>query len=269
MAFVVRAADRLPAGSADGVTREWVLGPGRVPDGRVTVEVIRLEPGSTLDLVTAPSELAWLQVLSGAVLADGEPTGNDWICMAAGGRGFVVTAPIDAEVVVARVPRAAEYDPAIAAGAAVRVDWGTEPVLESEHDTRRRIYLASPGLWGTEAVKGEMIIYPPGATGAAHHHEGAEHFQFVMSGSGTAVLEGGEVELEAGDLLYNLEKEVHWFANRTDEDMVFVEFFVPGHNRTVWVPGANACGWNPTGIDIHGRAASRQLAYHVHGEGDV
>lgn len=269
MAFVVRAADRLPAGSAGGLTREWVLAPGRLADGRLTVEVMRLEQGSTIDVATAPSELAWFQVLAGAVLADGEPTGSDWICMAGGGRGFAITAAVDAEVMLARVRRAAEYDPAIAAGAAVRVDWGTEPVLESEHDTRRRIYLASPGLWGTEAVKGEMIIYPPGAAGAAHHHEGAEHFQFVLSGSGTAVLEGGEVELHAGDLLYNLENEVHWFANRTDQDMVFVEFFVPGANRTVWVPGANACGWNPTGIDIHGRAASRQLAYHVHGEGDV
>jgi hypothetical protein len=62
---------------------------------------------------------------------------------------------------------------------------------------------------------------------------------------------------------------VHWSVNRTDADMVFIEFFVPGASRTVWAPGANVCGWNPTEVDIKGRTAARQLAYHVHGQGDV
>ena len=35
-------------------------------------------------------------------------------------------------------------------------------MLDSEYDARKRIYLVTPNLFGTKAVKGEMIIYPPG-----------------------------------------------------------------------------------------------------------
>lgn len=269
MPFIVRREDRVPAPGIDGVSREWVISPGRLPDDRLSLELVRLEPGAAIAVATDADELAWYQVLSGRLSVDGEPTDADWVGMVAGGRRATLAAEEHAQVVVARVPRAAEYDAGVRDGLARRVDWSTEPVLESEHDSRRRIYLASTGLWGTEAVKGEMIVYPPGAAGAAHHHEGAEHFQYVLAGVGVAVLEGEEVELRAGDLLYNLENEVHWFANRSDEDFVFVEFFVPGQNRTVWVPGANVCGWNPTAVDVKGRPAARLLAYHVHGQGDV
>ena len=269
MAFIVRAEERSPGPAAPGIRAEWVLAPGRLPDDRLIVEVVRMDPDAVLEVPTTEPELAWFQVLTGSVRVDDEATDGDWICMVAGGRGVTLVATEPAVVLLARVPRAADYDPAVAAGMFRRVDWSTEPVLDSEHDARRRIYLASSGLWGTEAVKGEMIIYPPGASGAAHHHEGAEHFQFIVAGSGTAVLEDREVDLAEGDLLYNLENEVHWFANRTAEDMVFVEFFVPGQSRTVWVPGVDVCGWNPTDTDIKGRAAARRLAYHVHGQGDV
>ncbi len=267
--FVVRSDERAPGPSGAGLVREWVLAPGRLPDDRLTLEVIHLDAGAELEVSTTLQELAWLQVLAGEVRLDGVITDRDWICMVSGGRGVRVTASEPAALMLARVPRAADYDPAVSGGMALRVDWSTEPVLDSEHDARRRIYLASSGLWGTEAVKGEMIIYPPGASGAAHHHEGAEHFQFLLAGSGTAVLAGTEVPLATGDLLYNLENEEHWFVNRGEDDMVFVEFFVPGQSRTVWAPGVDVCGWNPTDTDIKGRAAARTLEYHVHGQGDV
>lgn len=269
MPFVVRADARTPGSSTPGVERHWILAPDRLSDGRLTVEVLTLQSNAAVEVTTTGAELAWFQVLDGVVAADGIPTDSDWICMLAGGLRRTLVATDAATVLLARVPQAAGYDVAVAAGLARRVDWSTEPVLDSEHDSRRRIYLASTGLWGTEAVKGELIIYPAGAVGAPHHHEGAEHFQLLLSGSGTAVIEDGEIDLHAGDLLYNLENEMHSFANRTDADMVFVEFFVPGANRTVWPPGIHVCGWNPTERDIKGRTAARQLAYHVHGQGDV
>jgi len=43
----------------------------------------------------------------------------------------------------------------------------------------------TPKLFGTKAVKGEMIIYPPGMAAANHHHVGAEHFMYVLRGRGT------------------------------------------------------------------------------------
>ena len=269
MAFVVRVADRQASLKEPGLTREWVIAPGRLSDDRMTVEILRLAADAELKVSASHDELVWFQVLSGVVDVDHERTGTEFVVMISGGEACALSAEGEAELMVVRVPKAASYDGIVADGLRRRVDWSTEPVLDSEHDTRRRIYLASTGLWGTEAVKGEMIFYPPGSSGAAHHHEGAEHFQFVTAGAGTALLDGHPVSLQSGDLLYNLENEIHAFENTSDEEFVFVEFFVPGASRTVWVPGANACGWTPRPTDVRGRRAARTLDYHVHGQGQV
>lgn len=275
MAIVVRSGDRQPLQGSDGVKIWKLLGPDthgepRAMDGRVSVTIMEIEPTGHFSIESAPSELVWLQILSGQALIDNLPTDTDHIVALGTGKSVEFRAVTDTRLFIARVPRAHEYDPNLPPEFRVRVDWSTEPVLNSEHDTRKRIYLASPALWGTHAVKGEMIIYPPGASGAEHHHIGAEHFQYIISGSGVAVLDGEEVLLHQGDLLYNFENEPHWFHNPGEsDDMVFVEFFVPGASQTIWSPGANACGWVPTGLDAKGREPARELKYHIHGEGKV
>ena len=269
MAFVVRAADRTFENLSPDITRAWVLPPGQLSDSRVSIEVLTMAPGAQYSVETGEPELMWIQVLAGNVLIDDANSDRYIITMLARGATAIIKALGEVELFIARVPQALEYDPLLLPDARVRVDWSTEPVLNSEHDSRMRIYLASTGLWKTEAVKGEMIIYPSGAAGAEHHHEGAEHFQFILSGSGTAVLSGEKVTLHPGDLLYNFEMEQHSFFNSTESDLVFVEFFVPGESRTVWPPEVNACGWQPSRIDIKGRVAARELEYHLHGQGDV
>jgi hypothetical protein len=121
----------------------------------------------------------------------------------------------------------------------------------------------------TGAIKAEIITYPPGTAAPEHHHEGAEHFQYVLSGAGTAALNGAHQPLAPGDILYNYENERHWFFTPADAatDFVFVEFFIPGHCQTIWAENASACAWLPTGRDLHGAAPSREIGYHVHGEG--
>jgi quercetin dioxygenase-like cupin family protein len=168
------------------------------------------------------------------------------------------------------VPDAQRFDPDINDMPRVlrHTDWTREPILESEHDARKRIYMATPALAGTNAFKGEMITYPPGTAAPEHHHVGAEHFQYIISGRITALLDGDRQELEAGDVLYNYEHELHTFINESDAEAVFVEFFVPGPCETVWSPGANVCAWLPTGIDSEGRKPAREIAYHIHGQDD-
>lgn len=269
MAFIVRRGDNSFSEPAPGVRRRGVIDPGFLPDDRLRVKVLEMADGAAWTVVAEQRSLVWLQVLSGTVDVDGESRDRGWIVMGTCGREFPLEAVGPAVVLVCHVPNAADYDPALTRGIRSDVEWTREPVLSSEHDTRQRIYLASPSLWGTDAVKGEMIIYPPGSSGAAHHHEGAEHFQFMLSGTLVADLAGTEHELRAGDLLYNLEHEVHAFRNDSEDEAVFVEFFVPGQNTTVWVPGANACAWNPTGQDIEGRVPVRDIPSHVHGAIEV
>ena len=129
------------------------------------------------------------------------------------GTPITIAATEDLEILATTVPDATRFDPDLAGkppGIGI-VDWSREPVLQSEHDTRQRIYVTTPGLAGTGAIKAEIITYPPGAAAPEHHHEGAEHFQYVLSGAGTAVLNGRYQPLAAGDILYNFENELHYF----------------------------------------------------------
>jgi mannose-6-phosphate isomerase-like protein (cupin superfamily) len=164
----------------------------------------------------------------------------------------------------AEIPHAVSHD----ADFAVRtpqfrvVDWKCEPVLDSEHDARKRIYLVTPKLFATKVLKGEMIIYPPGTQASNHHHEGAEHFMYVTQGRGTAFANEAPLPVRKGDLIYYADRERHYLRSEGEEDMIFVEFFVPGEYKTVWVPGAPVCTWSPTGRDIRGETPSRQIKKH-------
>lgn len=269
VAIIVRRGNNSFSEPARGVRRRGIIDPGFLSDDRLRVKVLEMADGAMWAVVAEQRSLLWIQVLSGLVDVDGEQRGPGWIIMESCGREFTVTASGPTVVLVCHVPNAADYDPSLTRGIRADVEWTREPVLSSEHDTRKRIYLASPSLWGTDAVKGEMIIYPPGSSGAPHHHEGAEHFQFMLSGALVADLAGEEHELRTGDLLYNLEHEIHAFRNDSEDEAVFVEFFVPGRNTTVWVPGSNACAWNPTGRDIEGRTPVRDIPSHVHGAIEV
>ena len=142
------------------------------------------------------------------------------------------------------------------------VDWTREPVLDSQHDARKRIYVVTPKLFGTKAIKGEMIIYPPGTVGSNHHHEGAEHFMYVLSGSGTTYANEKPIKVMRGDLIYYDDRERHYLESSGKEDMVFIEFFVPGEYKTVWVENAPVCTWLPTGRSISGEKPVREIKAH-------
>jgi quercetin dioxygenase-like cupin family protein len=175
-----------------------------------------------------------------------------------------VSSRAGAVLLCAEVPDAVRFDPALReTRPPLRiVDWAREPVLASQHDARKRIYVATPKLFGTQAIKGEMIIYPPHTQAPDHHHVGAEHFMYVLQGRGTAYADDEPIPVRKGDLIYYGECERHYLKSEGSEDMVFVEFFVPGQYKTVWSPGAAVCSWNPTGRTISGAAPAREIKGH-------
>ena len=91
--------------------------------------------------------------------------------------------------------------------------------------------------------------------------------KLIISGEINAVLEGVEYKLKPFDLVYNFENENHWFYNSSNSECHFVEFFVPGHSKTVWSSDAKVCTWSPTGSNFIGGIPSRNIEKHIHGEG--
>jgi quercetin dioxygenase-like cupin family protein len=271
MPIIVRGAEVSAEPVGSGVTMQSLLSPENTGSDNVLLDLISFTSGAAFDLALDDDAFGWLQVLEGSgILAgyDAELNPNGVTYLPLGYGGTFAAAADGAKLLVATVPAAARFDPDIAAtpNELRTTDWSHEPVLQSEHDERSRIYMATRTLTGTGAYRGEMIRYPAGTEAPEHHHEGAEHFQYVLKGTGTASLAGEPCTLGAGDVLYNFDKEVHSFHNDSDGEFIFVEFFVPGGCKTVWAPGANPCAWLPTGADIMGRPPARDIAYHVHGE---
>lgn len=273
MPVIVRGSETVAKSVGDGISVAMLLSPENTGSDHVLLDLVTLAGGAALEMALDDGAMGWLQVLDGVGTLAGfdAPLNAEGITYLPLGYAGAFTATAEAtRLLRATVPAAVRFDADVAATPDVprTADWTREPVLKSEHDARSRIYMATRGLTGTEAYRGEMIRYPAGTAAPAHHHEGAEHFQYVMTGTGTAVLAGEEHSLSAGDVLYNYENEVHSFYNDHDDEFSFVEFFVPGGCKTVWAPGAEVCAWVPTGADIKGRPPARDIAYHVHGEDD-
>jgi quercetin dioxygenase-like cupin family protein len=262
----VRAIE--PETVAPGVQRRTLLGSNTVPDIKFRLDCIALAARATTRLEVGPNDLAWFQVLEGELtLANGgkEERLSDAHVVFLPPR-FVGSLKSEAgtALLFARVPEAARLDPEFARNPPPLrvVDWKNEPLLESKHDARKRIYLATPALFGTQAIKGEMIIYPPRTEAPRHYHVGAAHFMYFLEGSGTAFSAEESLPVRKGDVVYYHDREIHALRGGEKEDMVFSEFFVPAGAKTVWVEPEKACTWLPTGKSIRGGKPSRDIAAH-------
>jgi len=253
---------------APGVKCQILLDKPRTSNDRIMLQRILLEPGAQMPLSIANGSFAWTQLLSGEVIITAENIKDHLtkahIALLPPDFEGTLSAETSCEVLLANVPDAQRFDESFTKNPPGYrcVDWTREPVLDAEHDARKRIYMVTPKMFDTKAFKGEMIIYPPNTNAPNHHHEGAEHFQYVISGSGTVFLSEQPHDMKKGDVLYNYEMERHYFENHGEEDFIFVEFFVPGECKTIWVPGADVCAWMPTGQDIEGRMPVRDIKAH-------
>ena len=251
-----------------GVERQRLLTATRVTRTKVLLDRVKLGAGAAIELRVAAGDIAWFQMLEGeSVLTHGPARlalGNTHIVFLPAEFSGTLTSKAGAVLLHAQVPNASRLDPDFPNQPPQFrvVDWTREPVLDSEHDARKRIYVATPKLFGTKAIKGEMIIYPPGTEASNHHHEGAEHFMYVLKGKGTAYANEKPIPLRAGDLIHYDDRERHYLRSEGEEDMVFVEFFVPGVYKTVWAEGAPVCTWTPTGRDLRGEKPVRDIKGH-------
>ncbi|MGN6571913.1 MAG: cupin domain-containing protein [Pseudolabrys sp.] len=255
-----------PAGR--GARRQPLLTTARVPGIAILLDRIVLDAGGEMPLAVPHDSVAWLQGVDGevALMHGNEETvlSPANVAMLPPGSAGTLRAARAACLLYGEIPDAPRLDAGFAANPPrFRVaDWTREPVLDSEHDARKRIYLITPKLFGTKAVKGEMIIYPPGTAAANHHHEGAEHFMVVLRGRGTVYANEKPFAVRAGDVIYYPDRERHYLEAAQNEELVFAEYFAPAEFKTIWVDDTQICTWLPTGRDIEGRVPSREIAAH-------
>lgn len=258
--------------TVDGVEIKHLITPDRVNSDKVRTDQLRLQPGTETDFSVGAGDLSWAHILEGAAVlitdTSEKPLTVDHFVFLPPGLSARIKTENGALVFRAVVPDATRFDSNWGADTldCRCVDWTAEPVLNSEFDARKRIYMVTPQLSGTKAVKGEMIIYPPGTQAANHHHEGADHFQVILRGAAKFYLNETPHKVKAGDTVYIYDNERHYFINDGEEELVFIEYFVPGLYKTVWAENAPICTWNPTGKNIKGGKPSREIGAHSSAE---
>lgn len=74
----------------------------------------------------------------------------------------------------------------------------------------------------------EMVLEPGASTGGPHNrHAGADQWLFVVSGKGTAIVDGKRQPLRAGSLLMIERGEAHEIRCSGDEPLRTVNFYSP------------------------------------------
>jgi len=254
-----------PAGQ--GGLRQRLICETRIPGSGIRLDRLTLAPGGEMPLNVPAGSVAWLQVLDGEAFLGAETLTEAYVVSLPPGFAANLRSAQGATLLYGKVPQAVKLDPGFTTNMPMRLtDWTREPVLDSEHDARKRIYLVTPGLFGTKAVKGEMIIYPPGTAAANHHHEGAEHFMYMLRGRGTVYANEQPFTVKAGDVIYYPDRERHYLEAAKDEELVFAEFFAPAEFKTIWVDESQICTWTPTGRDIRGQVPVREIKAHSSAE---
>ena len=260
-----------PIVGADGIARQPLLNEQRVPGILFALDRLTVPPGGRKDIAIAAGELAWFQMIAGtAVLhtaARALALTTNHIGLLPPGFTGVLASDNGATLLFASVPDAKKLDPSIGTDPPpFRVlDWQDEPLLQSEHDARKRIYIVTPKMFGTRAIRGEMIIYPPGTECPVHHHRGGAHFMFFLAGRGTCYAGADQVmPVQPGDVVYYHDLEPHCVKGGSDGDLIFSEFFVPSAVETVWADPARVCTWLPTGLNHRGGRPSRSIEKHAH-----
>ncbi len=272
MALIVNQADVAGKLAGEAAQRQSLLNNERVPGTAILLDRLSLSAGGEMRMSVPATSVAFLQGLEGEARLSGPHgevtlTPSHVACLPPRfSGGLMTTRP--SVLLYGEIPQAGRFDTNFAKQPPrFRIsDWTREPVLDSEHDARKRIYLITPKLFGTKAVKGEMIIYPPGTAAANHHHEGAEHFMYVLRGRGTVYANERPFSVRKGDLIYYPDRERHYLEAAKDEELVFAEYFAPAEFRTIWVDESQICTWLPTGRDIEGRVPVREIKAHSSAE---
>jgi len=78
---------------------------------------------------------------------------------------------------------------------------------------------------GAKDLGGIFGLLAPGSQVPYHYHENRESIIIAISGEATEIVEGEEVPIKAGYVLYIPAGEKHMVMNRSDKDFRFLEFF--------------------------------------------
>ena len=166
MPVIFNQEDIAAVEAGEGAFVQTLLDDKTTSNDNVRLQRWRIQPDGSMPVAVAKTDLTWVQVLSGHVELDGSEghhvLSDVHLVFLPPGFSGSLASDTGAVLLHAEVPDAARFDPTFADNPPPFhcVDWTEEPVLNAEHDARKRIYFVTPKMFGTKALAGELIIYP-------------------------------------------------------------------------------------------------------------
>jgi uncharacterized cupin superfamily protein len=80
------------------------------------------------------------------------------------------------------------------------------------------------------------FVRPGGQGGDYHYHENDEHIIIIIEGEGIELVEGKEIPIKAGDVLFVPAGEKHTTINNSNKDLRYIGFLtcsIPGKRDVV------------------------------------
>ena len=78
---------------------------------------------------------------------------------------------------------------------------------------------------GAKNIGGMLGLLVPGSQVPYHYHNNRESIIIAISGEAIEVVEGKEIPIKAGDVLYIPSGEKHMTINRSNKDFRYLEYF--------------------------------------------
>jgi quercetin dioxygenase-like cupin family protein len=103
---------------------------------------------------------------------------------------------------------------------------------------------------GNGADKSTVIYFAiPSGKRLGKHYDTAEETQFILAGSGRILLDAGDKDIRAGDVIVLEEGKLHDLENTGDEDLRVIGFFAADRVEQHWTdevwPGAGKVTKSP------------------------
>ncbi len=78
---------------------------------------------------------------------------------------------------------------------------------------------------GARNLGGIFGVLPPASPANYHYHEHRDSVLIALSGQATEIVEGREIQISAGDVLYIPPGERHGIMNNSGSEFRYLEFF--------------------------------------------
>ena len=124
------------------------------------------------------------------------------------------------------------------------VDWTREPVLDSRARRAQAHLRRDAEAFRNEGDQGRDDHLPARHAGREPSSRRRRAFHVrARRAAARRTRTRSPIPVRKGDLIHYDDRERHYLRSEGTEDMVFVEFFVPGVYKTVWAQGAPVCTW--------------------------